>query len=83
MIGNADACYLSDPHKTRSQTGYVFTCGGATISWRSQKWTLIATSSNHAEVIALHEVSRECVRYVTQHIQVTCGLPVIMINSTV
>ncbi|GJR54474.1 putative reverse transcriptase domain-containing protein [Tanacetum coccineum] len=33
---------------------------GAAISWRSQKQTLVATSSNHAEVIALHEASREC-----------------------
>ena len=34
--------------------------------------------SNHAEVIALREASRECVRLrsVTQHIQATCGLPV-------
>jgi len=32
MIGYADASYLSDPHKTMSQTGYVFTCRGTTIS---------------------------------------------------
>ncbi|GKC08151.1 putative RNA-directed DNA polymerase [Tanacetum coccineum] len=31
------------------------------ISRRSQKQTLVATSSNHAEVIALHEARRECV----------------------
>ncbi|KAL5560312.1 hypothetical protein UlMin_036523 [Ulmus minor] len=55
LVGYADAGHLSDPHKARSQTGYVFTCGGTAISWRSQKQTLIATSSNHAEVIALHE----------------------------
>ena len=78
ITGYADVGYLSDPHKGRSQTGYVFTCGGAAIYWRSQKQTLIATSSNHAEVIALHEASRECVwlKSVTQHIQKTCGLPV-------
>ena len=57
MIGYADAGYLSDPYKVRSQIGYVFTCGGTTISRRSQKQTLIVTS-NHVEVIALHEVSR-------------------------
>ncbi|XP_070049820.1 secreted RxLR effector protein 161-like [Nicotiana tomentosiformis] len=32
LIGYADACYLSDPHKTRYQTGYMFTCGGTVIS---------------------------------------------------
>jgi len=61
MIAYTDAGYLSDPHKIRSQTGYVFTYGGTTISWRSRKQTLIITSSNHAKVIALYEASRECV----------------------
>ena len=58
MVGFADAGYLSDPHKARSQTGYVFTIGGTAIFWRSQKQTLVATSSNHAETIALHEACR-------------------------
>jgi ribonuclease HI len=60
LIGYADAGYLSDPHKARSQTGYVFTYGDTAISWRSTKQTLTTTSSNHAELIALHEASREC-----------------------
>ena len=68
--------YLSDPHNGRSQTGYLFTCGGTAISWRSVKQTIAATSSNHAELLALHEASRECVwlRSLIQHIQNTCGL---------
>ena len=62
MVGFADAKYLSDPHKARLQTGYVFTIGGTAISWRSQKQTLVATFSNHAETIALHEaVENVCV----------------------
>ncbi|XP_070020759.1 secreted RxLR effector protein 161-like [Nicotiana sylvestris] len=74
MIGYADAGYLSDPHKARSQTGYLFTYGGTAISWRSMKQTIVATSSNHAEIIAIHEASRECVwlRSMTQHIQEMC-----------
>ena len=43
----ADAGYLLDPHKAWSQTGYVFTYGGTTISWRLVKQTMVATSSNH------------------------------------
>ncbi|KAJ9541702.1 hypothetical protein OSB04_028208 [Centaurea solstitialis] len=76
LLGYADAGYLSDSHKARSQTGYVFMNGGTAISWRSQKQTLVATSSNHAEVIALHEASRECVwlRSMTQLIVTSCGL---------
>ncbi|KAK9065411.1 hypothetical protein SSX86_016794 [Deinandra increscens subsp. villosa] len=76
LVGYADAGYLSDPHKARSQTGYVFMNGGTAISWRSKKQTLVATSSNHAEVIALHEASRECIwlRSMTQLILTSCGL---------
>lgn len=61
LIGYADEGYLSDPHKGQSQTDYLFTCGGTTISWRSMKQTMIATFSNHAEIMVIHEASRECV----------------------
>nr|GEX41815.1 retrovirus-related Pol polyprotein from transposon TNT 1-94 [Tanacetum cinerariifolium] len=75
-VGYTDAGYLSYPHKARSQTGYVFLNEGTTISWRSQKQTLVATSSNHAEVIALHEASREYVwlSSMTQLIMTSYGL---------
>ena len=70
LIGYADAEYLSDPHKVRSQTGYLFTCGGTTVSWRLMKQKIVATSSNNVEIIVIHEASRECVwlRSMTQHI---------------
>ncbi|XP_069150229.1 secreted RxLR effector protein 161-like [Solanum lycopersicum] len=61
LVGYADAGYLSDPHKARSQTGYVFICGGSAISWRSTKQSIVATSSNHAQIIAIHKASTECV----------------------
>ncbi|XP_058771701.1 secreted RxLR effector protein 161-like [Vicia villosa] len=78
LLGYADAGYLSDPHNAKSQTGYIFTYGNTAISWRSQKQTLVATSSNHAEVIALHEANKECrwLRLVTRHIQGASGLPI-------
>jgi len=39
------------------------------------KQTITTTSSNHAELLALHEASRECVwlRSLIQHIQESCG----------
>ncbi|KAJ9551943.1 hypothetical protein OSB04_015988 [Centaurea solstitialis] len=76
LYGFADAGYLSDPHTGRSQTGYVFTMGGTAILWRSTKQTMTATSSNHAEILAIHEASRECVwlRNVIQHIHGSCGI---------
>ena len=48
LLGYADAGYLSDPHKARSQTRYVFNYNGTTISWRSVKQTIVAISSNHS-----------------------------------
>ncbi|XP_058757403.1 uncharacterized protein LOC131630660 [Vicia villosa] len=44
-----------DPHNDRSQIGYLFTYGGTTISWSSVKQKIVATSFNHAELLALHE----------------------------
>ena len=47
LLGYADVGYLSDPHKGRSQIGYMFNCNGTAISWRSVKQTMVTTSSNH------------------------------------
>ena len=61
LIGHADDEYLRDPHKARSQIGYLFIYGCTAISWRYTKQSIVATSSNHAEIIVIHEASRECV----------------------
>ena len=49
------------------------------------KQTLTATSSNHAELIALYDAGRECVwlRSMIQHIQEECGLESIKGSPTV
>ena len=75
-VGFADVGYLSDPHKDRSQTSYVFTIGNTAISWRSTKQTLVPTSSNHSEIIALHDTVRECtwLRTIITYIRGTSGL---------
>ncbi|KAM3285158.1 hypothetical protein P3S67_023957 [Capsicum chacoense] len=76
LIGHADVGYLSDPHKARSQIGYVFICGGTAISWRYTKQSIVATSSNYAEIIVVHEASRECVwlRSMINLIREKCGV---------
>jgi hypothetical protein len=55
LVGYANTKYLSDPHKARSQSEYMFTYDGTAISWRSTKQTLTTTSSNHAELIDLYD----------------------------
>ena len=84
LFGYVDARYLSDPQKAISQIWYVFSCNGTAISWRSFKQTMVATSSNHSEIIAIHEASRECIwlRSMIQYIQESCKLPSIKDNPT-
>ncbi|XP_074362396.1 secreted RxLR effector protein 161-like [Apium graveolens] len=76
LVGYADAGYMSDPHFGRSQTGYLFRYCDTAISWKSIKQTMAATSSNHAELLAIHEASRECIwlRSIIQHIRESYGL---------
>jgi hypothetical protein len=76
VIGYTDVGYLSDPHNGRSLTGFVFLHGGIAISWKCSKQTLVATSTNHSEIIALYEASHECVwlRRIINHIQQSCGI---------
>ena len=85
LVGYTDAGYKSDPHKARSQTDYVFCYNGTTISWRSTKQTLIATSTNYFEIIALYEVGRDCVwlRSVISHIQNICQMTPINNSLTI
>ncbi|XP_070664652.1 secreted RxLR effector protein 161-like [Malus domestica] len=60
LVGYTNVGYLSDPHRAHSQTVFVFTIGDTAISWSSTKQTLVATSSNHAEILVLNEALREC-----------------------
>nr|AAK91878.1 Putative copia-type pol polyprotein [Oryza sativa]AAP52115.1 retrotransposon protein, putative, Ty1-copia subclass [Oryza sativa Japonica Group] len=76
MVGYVDAGYMSNPRNARSQTRFVFLCGNTAISWRFVKQTLVATSTNHSEIIALYEATREYVGLMRMigHIQKSCGL---------
>ena len=80
-----DVGYLSNPHKGRSQTRYVFNCNGTAISWRSIKQTNVVTLSNHSKILAIHEASRECIwlRSMIQHIRESCGLSFIKDDPTI
>ena len=76
---------MPDPHNSKSQTGYLFTCGGTIISWKLVKQTITTTSSNHAELLALHEASREgaWLRPLIQHEQKSYGLSSRRIKTTI
>ena len=67
------------PTKKKSQTDYLFTYRGIVISWRSVKQTLMATSSNHSEIIAIHEANQKYIwlRLIIQNIKEKYGLSII------
>ncbi|XP_074299319.1 secreted RxLR effector protein 161-like [Silene latifolia] len=71
LVGFADAGYLSILIMPDHKWICVYR-GGIAISWRSMKQTITATSSNHSEILAIHEASRECEGYIkgdrTKHI---------------
>ena len=58
LVGYTNAGYKSNSHKTRSQINYLFCYNGTTISWRSFKQRLVATSTNHSEIIAFYEARK-------------------------
>ena len=62
FVGYANVEYKSDPKSGKSQTGYIFLKNGTPVSWKSMKQSVTATSTNHAELIAFHEATRELVR---------------------
>ena len=80
-----DAGYLSDPHKGKSQTCYIFLRQRVIMSWKSTNQSLTTTSSNHLVIITLHEVPRECVwlRLVDCFIKGSCGFPRVRESPTV
>ena len=61
IIGYCDSDHGGDLDKQRSTSGYVFTVGGNTISWKSCLQSVVALSSTEAEFIALTEAVKEAI----------------------
>ena len=57
--GYCDSDYGGDGVSRRSITGYVFTAGGNTISWKSKLQKVVALSTTEAEYMALTEAVKE------------------------
>ncbi|GKC18808.1 hypothetical protein Tco_1020958 [Tanacetum coccineum] len=66
--GYSDANSDIDIKDSRSTSGYVFTLGGAAISWKSSKQTVIAKSMMESEFIALDKC-REEVEWLHQFVE--------------
>ena len=50
---------LSNVKDSKSLSGYVFTLGGATISWKSSKQTVIVRTTMEYEFIAIDKCGEE------------------------
>ena len=59
LEGYCDADWISDTKDSKSTSGYVFTLGGAAVSWKSMKQTCIARSTMESEFIALDKAGEE------------------------
>jgi hypothetical protein len=55
----SDANWISDTNDTKSTSGYIFTLGGAAVSWKSSKQTCIARSTMESEFIVLDKAGEE------------------------
>ena len=59
--GYSDSDFGGDLDKKRSLSGYVFTVGGNTVSWKSSLQPVVALSTTEAEYIALTEAVKEAI----------------------
>lgn len=59
LEGYSDANWISDSKNSKSTSGYVFTLGGAAVSWKSSKQTVLARSTMESEFIALDKAAEE------------------------
>jgi hypothetical protein len=53
LEGYSDSNRISDANELYATSGYVFTIGGGTISWRSYKQTILTRSTMEDELVAL------------------------------
>ena len=59
IVGYVNSDYAGDLDKRISLTGYVFTIGGCTISWKATLQPTIALSTTEAEYMAVIESCKE------------------------
>ncbi|KAJ9548497.1 LOW QUALITY PROTEIN: hypothetical protein OSB04_021040, partial [Centaurea solstitialis] len=62
--GYSNVNWISNIKDSRSTSGYVFTLGSATISWKSSKKTVIARSTMESEFFALDKCGEKLRQFV-------------------
>ena len=59
LEGYSDANWISDADELRATSGYLSTLGGAVVSWKSCKQTILTRSTMQAELISLDKTKLE------------------------
>jgi hypothetical protein len=59
LEGYSDSNWISDADESKATSGYIFTIGGAAVSWRSRKQTILTKSTMEAELVALESATTE------------------------
>jgi hypothetical protein len=59
LEGYSDANWISSVDELYAMSGYIFTFGGAAISWRSCKQTILTRSTVEVELAALDTATME------------------------
>lgn len=60
-VGYCDVDWAGRRLDRKSTSGYVFLLGGAAISWKSKKQSVVSTSSAEAEYMSMGTAAQECV----------------------
>ena len=65
LEGHSDSNWISNVKDSKSHSGYVFTLGGAAVSWKSSKQTIISRFTMESEFIELDKCGEEaeCLRH--------------------
>jgi hypothetical protein len=78
FYGSADADWAGEPNTAKSTTGYAFSLGSGSLSWKAGTQSIVTHSSTEAELVALDEAARELeyLRQLLQEFDVDVDLPV-------
>ena len=57
IVGYSDADMAGCRDTKKSTSGYIFTLAGGAISWKSSKQSIVASSTEYAEIIACYETT--------------------------
>lgn len=83
LVCYSDADYAGDVVDRKSTSGYVCMLGGATVCWRSERQSVVATSTTEAEYVAAAEAVKEIIwaRRMVEELVESINIPVLHLDN--